>query len=139
MATLAGEELSLVNQTGKNPQEHTNPLFKSLRMLKVPNLIEYQSLCFIYNYMNKKCPSSFTDFFRENRSKNIILEVPTKQSLAHFPTYCLPKIWNNSNISYKRLLESLHLFKANFKELFPSKYYLLIPCAYLPHLTNTFM
>ena len=79
----------------------------------------------MYNYMNKKCPSSFTDFFThfrgENRSKNIILEVPTKQSLAHFPTYCLPKIWNNLNISYKRL-ESLRFFKANLKELFLSKY-----------------
>ena len=55
---------------------HTNPLFKSLRMLKVPDLIEYKSSCFMFNYVNKKCPSSFTDYFThfrgENRSKNII-------------------------------------------------------------------
>ena len=119
------QKKSIRHITGKKSREHTNPLFKSLGMLKVPDLIEYQSSCFMFNYMNKKCPSSFTDFFThfrgENRSKNIILEVPTKQSLAHFPTYCLPKIWNNLNISYKRL-ESLRLFKANLKELFLSKY-----------------
>ena len=74
--------------------------------------------------MNKKYPSSFTDFlthFRgDNSFKNIISEVPTKQSLAHFPAYCLPKIWNNLNISYKRL--EPRLFKANLKDLFLSKY-----------------
>ena len=44
-------------------QEKNNPLFKSLGMLKVPDLTEYLPiLMLLYNYMNKKGPSSFKDF-----------------------------------------------------------------------------
>ena len=79
----------------------------------------------MYKYFNKKFPSSFTDFFTpfrgENRTKKFILEVPKKKALEHFPTYCLPKIWNNLNITYKNS-ESLRMFKENIKESYLSKY-----------------
>ena len=121
------QKKSIRHIAGKRARDHTNPLFRSLELLKFQDLIEYQSSCFMYKYFNKKCPSSFTDFFTpfrgENRTKKFILEVPKKKALEHFPTYCLPKIWNNLNITYKNS-ESLRMFKENIKESYLSKYLL---------------
>ena len=119
------QKKSIRNIAGKHFREHTNPIYKSLGFLKVQDLIEYQSSCFMYKYFNNKCPSSFENFFipfrGENRTKSFILEVPLKKSMEHFPTYCLPKTWNSLNISHKNA-ESLRIFKDNLKESFLSQY-----------------
>ena len=113
------QKKSIRNIAGKHFREHTNPIYKSLGFLKVQDLIEYQSSCFMYKYFNNKCPSSFENFFipfrGENRTKSFILEVPLKKSMEHFPTYCLPKTWNSLNISHKNA-ESLRIFKDNLKD-----------------------
>ena len=46
------QKKSIRNIAGKHFREHTNPIYKSLGFLKVHDLVEYQSSCFMYKYFN---------------------------------------------------------------------------------------
>ena len=110
---------------GKGIREHSDPLFKSLKILKLADLMKLQGSCFMYRHINKKCPPSFEDTFKQfhgdNRSKNYVPNFPLKASLNHFPSYQLPTTWNNLTLTYKSI-DSLRMFKDNLKELFLSSY-----------------
>ena len=65
--------------------------FKKLEILKVPDLVKFNSLCFMYKYERGKILSSFEHFFtpfsrdrRENHSKQYILNVLLKRSCILF-------------------------------------------------------
>ena len=108
------------NIAGVKYRSHTNPIFSRLKILKVNDLVKYQIYTFMYNYINNFCPNSFTGFFtpynNENRSRNFRLPVPFKKSLDHFPSYNVPKIWNNLGLTYKRI-ENYQSFKSKVREL----------------------
>ena len=110
---------------GKGIREHSDPLFKSLKILKLADLMKFQGSCFMYKHINKKCPPSFEDTFKQfhgdNRSKNYVPNFPLKASLNHFPSYQLPTTWNNLTLTYKSI-DSFRMFKDNLKELFLSSY-----------------
>ena len=42
---------------------HTGAIFKKLEILKVPDLVKFNSLCFMYKYDRGNIPSSFEHFF----------------------------------------------------------------------------
>ena len=127
MASLAGKDWSLVipfifsrkkfrHITDKKSREHTYTLFKSLGLVKVPDLLNtnpYACLTILIRNAHH-LSQTVLPTLGEKIGQKISFK---KQSLAHFPAYCLPKIWSNLNISFKRL-ESIRLFKANLKELF---------------------
>ena len=98
---------------------HTGVIFKKLEILKVPDLVKFNSLCFMYKYDRGNIPLSFEHFFtpfsRENRSKQYILNVPLKKKLHSFPSYTLPKTWNNLSLNLKRI-STFNTFKKHLKK-----------------------
>ena len=113
------------NIAGKNYTSHTDPLFYKSRILKIHDLLKYNTYCFMYKYANDKCPTSFKDFFtpfgHENRTKQYKLTVPRYKNLEHFPSYQLAEVWNGLGLNFKRL-ESLKSFKSKVKTMLLDKY-----------------
>ena len=104
---------------------HTDPLFRSSRILKLDDLFEYQSVIFMTDYMHDKLPLSFKNMFTINR--NMPNARTTRQSnmlnigrcdsqfSRKLPLYHLPALWNkwtkviSENLSrrnIKRLVKS---------------------------------
>ena len=111
-------------------------------MLKVPDLIECESWCIMYDYMNKKCPSSFTDFFThfrgENRSKNIILEVLLNNHQPIFQHTLYQRYGIIQTFPIKDQNPFLYLKRTfSFKILIKEKNIVYYSRVHLPHLTNT--
>ena len=94
------------NIEGVNLRFHTEGLFKKYEILKLEDLFTLQTNSFMYKFINSKCPSSFNNFFvpfrGENRSKSFIIDILKSQKLEHFPSFFMPKVWNNICIEMKR-------------------------------------
>jgi len=94
--------LRIINNANYNG--HTDPLFKTSRILKLNELYEHQDLIFIFDYITNKLPLSFANTFQFNRD-HLDLR-PTRQAdmihIARCPLqfarklslYALPEIWN---------------------------------------------
>jgi len=46
---------------------HTDPLFRHSRVLKLHDIYEYQSVLFIFDFINGKLPASFNTVFTFNK------------------------------------------------------------------------
>jgi hypothetical protein len=89
-------------------REHTNPLFKNLKILPIDKLIKLFNLKFMHNFAHGRLPLSFADMWTTNRARNPNLElrnaedlyVPAHKfaSLKRLPYFLFPKIWNEANI-----------------------------------------
>jgi len=89
-------------------REHTNPLFKTLKILPIDKLIKLFNLKFMHNFAHGRLPLSFADMWTTNRARNPNLElrnaedlyVPAHKfaSLKRLPYFQFPKIWNEANI-----------------------------------------
>jgi hypothetical protein len=66
---LQKEALRII--TFSNYGEHTSPIFKELKILKFEDHIKLQNLLFVHDFINKKLPSSFDDFFITKNNKNV--------------------------------------------------------------------
>ena len=78
---------------------HTGAIFKKLEILKVPDLVKFNSLCFI-------------------NMKEIIFHLPLNTlSPLHPFLYCytLPKTWNNLSLTLKRIT-TFNTFKKHLKK-----------------------
>ena len=64
--------------TFSEPVSHSEPLLKSLNLLKFNDIIHSEILSFVYQWFHKLVPSCFLDFFKPISS---IHEYPTRQSL----------------------------------------------------------
>ena len=64
--------------TFSEPMSHSEPLLKSLNLLKFNDIIHSEILSFVYQWFHKLVPSCFFDFFKPISS---IHEYPTRQSL----------------------------------------------------------
>ena len=64
--------------TFSEPVSHSEPLLKSLNLLKCHDIIHSEILSFVYQRFHKLVPSCFLDFFKPISS---IHEYPTRQSL----------------------------------------------------------
>ena len=49
--------------TFSDPRSHSEPLLKSLRLLKFSHIIHLEILSFVYQWYHKLSPSSFVNFF----------------------------------------------------------------------------
>ena len=84
---------------------HTNPLFQHSRVLKLHDIYEYQSVLFIFDFINGKLPASFNTVFtlnkyipnaRSTRQSHLLHITQCKSLFVHtLPLYELPKMWNN--------------------------------------------
>jgi hypothetical protein len=108
-----------------NYQAHTSPLFFKLNILKVPDIVLFNTALFMYEYNQGTLPKVFDEMFTPVRSKH---QYNTR--LASKSSYCLPKIrtnygkfgirfqgpkiWNSLDESFKTLQK--YSFKSKFKK-----------------------
>ena len=104
---------------------HSDPLFTKYKILKFNDLVEMNQAIFMYKYVYSKLPPSFKNHFRKlanfDRSLSFRVDITKRSNLKTFPTYSLPKVWNNLSLELKRS-RSLHTFKLALKKSFLGKY-----------------
>ena len=113
-----------------NYLDHTNPIFKNHKSLKVEDIHTFQTSIFMYKYTTNLLPVSFQSFFTYNadihayptrRSTDLHLNNPrtllAQKSIRHHG----PDIWNSLPESIKSCT-ALHSFKATAKKYVLSKY-----------------
>ena len=113
---------------------HTEPLFKSLGILPLSQLISQANLKFIHSCLFNLAPSAFSNTWPTtieqryatgqvdlvyNLRNNSDLYVPPSRlkSLSYFPLYNLPSLWNNLPEHIKSI-PTKYLFKSNLKYFF---------------------
>lgn len=112
--------------------EHTNPIFIHLSILKFPDLITFQTAFFMYQFKNGLLPSGFDDFFTPvSHIHNYNTRLASKSSY-HLPSirtnygkfnarFFGPKVWNSIDNSIKSMKRSS--FKQNLKQSLINQYY----------------
>ena len=72
LSTLQKKALRVL--ANKSFTTHTDPLFLKLEILKIKDMMKYNSVVFMFKYMNKKLPSSCNEMFlpltEPNRTKS---------------------------------------------------------------------
>ena len=48
----------------KERNDHANPLFKTLEIMKLKDILLYNNCIFAHNQINEKLPENFKDFFQ---------------------------------------------------------------------------
>jgi hypothetical protein len=85
-------------------RSHTDPLFKSSKILKLADLYEYQVCLFMYDYEHKNLPLSFMNIFKHNadvhpsrvtrQSHHFYIKKSKSQFSMKLPLFNFPRIWN---------------------------------------------
>ena len=104
---------------------HTEPLFKKLQILPLPDLITFNKLQFMQQFSQKFLPISFDSIWVRNSIRNIgeneiqlrnrdqLQNIPSNLvSLDIFPLFSYPKIWQDfpdENIKFIRKTSSFDL------------------------------
>ena len=100
---------------------HTDPLFSSLKIMKVQDLFLYNCLTFMYKFAFGRLPPTFNNMFSplgcQNRTGNYKLQMCNSNYFDRFPSVFLPKVWNDNsvlirhclNISSVKLIISEHI------------------------------
>ena len=107
--------------TNSKYNAHTDPLFKSLKLLKIKDIFDVQCMKFWYKFVNNNVPTYFASMFRYNhelyeiqtRSHELLHLYPFRTSNAHnalrhripellckFPTAVLEKARTHSIMSF---------------------------------------
>ena len=117
---------------------HTEPLFKSQKILPFNDLFSFFKLLFMYDYINNLLPSSFSNVWPSNEARRLhhpaagqnvnlrndsLLSIPfiRLQSHMNFPLAEFPRIWNDFHQVDITSTPSRPLFKKLLKEYFFSK------------------
>ena len=114
---------------------HTEPLFKSLSILPLPQLADYFKIKFMHSYINSYAPSAFSNTWSThatlrnlsqpnlnyNLRNNDALSIPISRlkSLSYFPLYSFPSLWTQLP-DYLKSIPTVRLFKANLKNFYLS-------------------
>ena len=96
----------IVNNSTYN--SHTEPIFKSLSILPLDNLIEYFKLQFMFSFLNGSLPRSFDSTWIRNESReggdhrpvlrnhqDIFIPPSRLTSTDKFPFFNFPRIWSS--------------------------------------------
>jgi len=97
--------------SNSNYRAHTEPLFKQLKILPYPKLIEQSKLLFMHSVHYNYAPPIFSNVWPKNDSRNInqhlrnseqyTIPRPKTSSFTRFPLTSLPVSWNNAgNFKY---------------------------------------
>ena len=111
--------------------EHTNPLFKSLNLVKLYDLVKISTAIFMFKFHNHILPTNFNSFFtpvnqvhyyntRLSSNYSYSLSKPRTNYGLFNIRYQGPVIWNSLDISLKS--SSLSTFKSKIKELYVDQY-----------------
>ena len=101
--------------TFSDPRSHSEPLLKSLRLLKFSDIIHLEILSFVYQWYHKLSPSCFVNYFnpvssihsyntRQSQIDNLFVKsVHTTQYGIRSLGYTGPKLWNSLSIDVKKI------------------------------------
>ena len=119
-----------------NFQEHTTPIFKIFKILKLQDIVMFNTLKLIYLYYKHELPLKIKDFFTTNESVNpyntrggkllFIPQVNTTHYGINSLRYNGPVIWNdsfrNTDNNNNLFSTSTYKFKHYLKDLLISQY-----------------
>ena len=102
---------------------HTEPLFKNLNILPLPDLISFSKLQFMQQFSQKSLPASFNDTWVKNNIRAIgENEIQPNHSnlvkLDNFPLYNYPKIWQNFPSEQLKIIRKTTEFDLKLKKYF---------------------
>ena len=90
-----------------NFNSHTGATFKKLNILKFHDLFKLNQAMFMHKYIAGKLPLSFDNLFTKlnsfERSMSFQIVSVKKSNLKLFPSFSLPKSWNDLPLNLKRL------------------------------------
>ena len=101
--------------TSSDLRSHSEPLLKSLRLLKFSDIIHLEILPFVYQWYHKLSPSCFVNYFnpvssihsyntRQSQIDNLFVKsVHTTQYGIRSLSYTGPKLWNSLSIDVKKI------------------------------------
>ena len=120
---------------------HTDPLFKTTKILKLQDVYELHATLFMSKYEANTLPASFTNMFTHNfdihphihtrQSSNIYTNKPKNKFVENLPNFAIPKLWNKW-IKKLDLNNSTGRIKTQMKNLLLAQYVDNVKC------TNTF-
>lgn len=127
LVNLQKRAVRVINK--KSYRSHTDPIYKSLEILKVQDLYELNVLLFMHDYKFNKLPVSFADNF--NLNSESLCRVTRQSNLYHIarprtnfssklPSYIFPTIWNKQ-INNVKTFNSKKKLKLHLKTYFHSK------------------
>lgn len=120
-----------VRATSKDrSRDHTSPLFKSLKLLKLSDINSLQIAMFMFRYHHKLLPALFNDYFLFNA--DVHSHYTRASDALHLPAvrtnlrkksivYIGPHIWNQINV-FIRNKSSVISFKFHYKKFLISHY-----------------
>jgi hypothetical protein len=83
---------------------HTDPMFKSSKIMKIGDIYEYQAALFMFDYTNHNLPISFDSVFKfryeiqtnrlTRQSNQLHIPMCRTNFAGNLPLFALPKIWN---------------------------------------------
>ncbi len=102
----------------KKYRAHTDPLFKSNKILKLNDLYKFHVIIFMFDYLNNKLPISFLNFFHVPHSQRITrqtgisfyMDRPRTKFSSDLPYHNFRSIWNKLDNSLK-LTSSRNIMK----------------------------
>jgi hypothetical protein len=119
--------IRIINDASYN--EHTEPLFKSSKILPFPALIEFFNLQIMQNFVHNHLPNSFANLWstsEERRTSDFVLrngnylDIPFVRlsTSSNQPLVKLPKTWANFHQEDIKIIADKNLFKTRLKSFF---------------------
>jgi hypothetical protein len=106
---------------------HTDPLFKKLEVLPLPDLILFFNLQFIHRYTNNLLPTIFQDVWPMNvrnisdnllqlrNSQDLCLPIASSKQIDRLPFFFLPTEWEKFSKNHIKSYTKPFLFDSNLK------------------------
>jgi hypothetical protein len=103
---------------------HTDPIFGSLKQLKLKDIYGLNCAKLSHDIIKKRCPDSISTLFpihnscvntRSSTVTNLYVPVVSSNSLARLPQVTVPRVWNQQPEALKTAMRSLMI--ANFKNI----------------------
>jgi hypothetical protein len=117
--------------TNSKYNAHTEPLFKHLEILTVPDLISFFQYQFVHRYVNNKVPRAFEGMWVFNNERQIgdnsiilrnhnqiLVPLANTKTIERIPYFSLPKLWNNFENNAIKSIGTCLLFDSNLKQMF---------------------
>ena len=116
---------------GAKYNSHTEPLFKKLQILPLPDLISFNKIQFMQRFTQQYLPESFNDVWVKNSIRNIgeneiqlrnvnqlQIAASTMTSLDILPLFDFPKIWERFPDEQIKILRKKTEFDTKLKKFF---------------------
>ena len=110
---------------------HTDPLFSSLRITKLPDLLKYNCIIFMHQFAFGRLPPTFNNMFSplgsQNRTGKYKLHLCKLNYFDRFPSVFIPKVWNEHSGLVKHCIKTTSV-KSIISEHFLSNYNIYDKC-----------